>query len=133
VHIDVDIVVVPIKITPATKGKPEIKGGPVRHADSNAYPRGPPVVRRVGWIPPRAIDIKGIIVRHIDNPGICRLDDDCLFFDNNLLFGGGGKVALGIGLGPQLLDHDHDLFLLGQEGVAYVGGLGDPLAHQGQN
>jgi len=81
------------------------------------------------WVPPRAVNIERIIVWHIDDLRICRFNDDRLLFNNNLLLGGSGKVALGIGLGPQFLDHIHDLGLLGKKSIAEVRGFRNTVAH----
>jgi hypothetical protein len=56
-HIHMDIMTMPIEPAPGAEGESEIKGGPIGNADSDSYPRRPPVLGRICGIPPWAINI----------------------------------------------------------------------------
>ena len=141
VHVprDVDhhVVVMPVKAAPCiapgdTDRHPEAEADDPSRNDSS--PRII-VVWGVRRPPPRAIDDRRIICRHVNHLGDGRFDDDGLglWFHDDLLFAGGPQVALGLSLLSQHLDGVHHLILLGKKGIPQLLRPLEPVVHHLQD
>jgi len=75
-------------------------------------------------------DNRRIILRHVYNFRIWRLDDDRLFFENDNLLVVGFQVSCSVGARADLLDRIHDVLLLGNYRLAEFPGPVKIIIHR---
>ena len=84
--IDKDVVARPVEIAPVAEAQAEIGSGPVMDSKPEIHPGRPPEIGRIGRIPPRPVDVEGIIVGDIDGGGVGRFDNNgSVVHDDRLL------------------------------------------------
>ena len=75
-------------------------------------------------------DNRRVILRHVYNFRIWRLDDDRLFFENDNLLVVGFQVSCSVGARADLLDRIHDVLLLGNYRLAEFPGPVKIIIHR---
>src|SRR5215831_16491502 len=92
------------------------------HNRKDSMPASGKVDRRIGWVGPLAVDLGWVVYWHIDGLRVGRLDNDVVFFADDMLLLGGLEAAGLFRLTPQPLNRIQDCGLLGRDRVAELVG-----------